>query len=94
MALAQDEKLSTRFYSLSSQIMEERDAYYNVLEKCSKGGSDITEWLEWFLGCLVRSVEKSETIISKVLAKAEFWRDHSQTAINETPAKSYQSPFG
>lgn len=87
MALAQDEKLPARFYSLSSQIMEERNAYYAVLEKCSKGGSDITAWLEWFLGCLIRAMERSETIIAKVLAKVEFWQRHSQTTMNERQRK-------
>ncbi|MBM3197900.1 MAG: Fic family protein [Chlamydiae bacterium] len=38
MALAQDEKAPTRFYSLSSQIMKERNRYYEILERCQKGG--------------------------------------------------------
>ena len=42
MALAQDEKISTRFYSLSSQIMQERKSYYDVLERCQKGEAKIT----------------------------------------------------
>lgn len=87
MALAQDEKLPIRFYSISSQIMEERGVYYDVLEKCSKGHSDITAWLVWFLDCLIRAMEKSGTIIAKVLAKAEFWQRHSQTAMNERQRK-------
>lgn len=87
MALAQDEKLQVRFYSLSSQIMEERNDYYDILEKSSKAGSDLTAWLEWFLGCLIRAMEKSETIIAKVLAKAEFWQRHSQTSMNERQRK-------
>jgi Fic family protein len=33
MALAQDENLSTRYYSLSSQIMAEREDYYRILER-------------------------------------------------------------
>ena len=53
MALAQDEKLKVRYYSFSSQIMEERDGYYKILEKCSKVDNlDLTEWLCWFLGLL------------------------------------------
>src|SRR3989338_7984112 len=72
MALAQDEKLGTRFYSFSSQIMEEREEYYRVLEECSKR-NDITAWLEWFLGCYARAVRGTEKIIANVLAKAEFW---------------------
>ncbi len=87
MALAQDEKLKMRFYSLSSQIMEERNAYYDILEKSQKGDGDITEWLNWFFGCLIRSIEKSETIVAKVIAKAEFWQRHSQTSMNERQRK-------
>ena len=87
MALAQDEKSQVRLYSFSSQIMEERHAYYDVLEKCSKAGLDITEWLEWFLGCLIRAMEKSEIIIAKVLAKAEFWQAHGQTTLNDRQRK-------
>jgi len=87
MALAQDEKSQVRLYSFSSQIMEERNAYYDVLEKCSKAGLDITEWLEWFLGCLIRAMEKSEIIIVKILAKAEFWQAHGQTTLNDRQRK-------
>lgn len=87
MALAQDEKLKVRFYSLSSQIMEERNAYYDILEKRQKGTSDITEWIVWFLSCLIRAMEKSETLITKVLAKAEFWQRCSQIPMNERQRK-------
>ncbi|MBI4042907.1 MAG: Fic family protein [Deltaproteobacteria bacterium] len=87
MALAQDEKLSTRYYSLSSQIMEERDDYYDVLEACQKGSGDVTQWLEWYLGCYTRAVKKSEKLIEDVLAKAKFWQHHGQIAINERQRK-------
>ncbi len=86
MALAQDEKLGTRYYSLSSQIMEERDEYYRVLEECSKG-NDITGWLAWFLGCYARAVEGTEKIIANVLAKAEFWQKRENLEINERQRK-------
>lgn len=82
MALARDEGLPVRFYSLSARIMKERDDYYTVLEMSQKSGLDITEWLLWFLGCFERSISHSRGIISKVLAKAEFWQQHSQTSIN------------
>ncbi|MBI4208443.1 MAG: Fic family protein [Deltaproteobacteria bacterium] len=87
MALAQDEKLPIRFYSFSSQIMEERDIYYATLKRCQKGEKDITPWLSWFLECLLRAMEKSERLIGKVLAKAEFWKKHGQTTINERQRK-------
>lgn len=87
MALAQDEKLAVRYYSLSAQIMEERQGFYEKLEKCQKGGLDITDWLIWFLGCFERAIVKSETLIGKVLLKAGFWEMHSRTQITERQRK-------
>ena len=88
MALAQDEKLNVRYYSLSSQIMEERKGYCDILEKCTKGDSvDVTEWLVWFLECFERAIQRSDRIIGNVLAKADFWQEHAQTGLNERQKK-------
>jgi Fic family protein len=87
MAFAQDEKLSTRFYTLSAQIMAERDEYYHILERSQKGDGDITAWLLWFIGCLERAIKSSEILIAKVLAMAAFWQRHSQTPINDRQRK-------
>lgn len=87
MALAQDERLSTRYYSLSSQIMEDRDDYYGVLEACQKGKGDVTEWLNWYLGCHTRAVEGAQKLMADILAKAEFWQHRNQAVINERQRK-------
>lgn len=87
MALAQDEKLSTRYYSFSSQIMEDREDYYAILEASQKQSGDVTGWLQWYLGCYCRAVEKAEEIISNVLAKAGFWQQYSQAGISERQRK-------
>jgi len=87
MALAQDEKLAVRYYSISSQIMEERQEYYKILEKCQKGGLDISEWLIWFIGCFERSIAKSGDLIGKVLQKACFWENHNQAQLTERQCK-------
>lgn len=88
MALAQDEKLGVRYYSLSSRIMKERESYYRILETSSKGpGTDITDWLAWFLECYKRAIEDSEKIIGHVLAKAGFWKTHGGLTLNERQRK-------
>jgi Fic family protein len=87
MALAQDENLEKRFYSLSSQIMRERDEYYSVLESTQKSDGDITQWLLWFLQCAERAIVHSETLIATVLFKGEFWNRHAQTPLNERQRK-------
>jgi Fic family protein len=83
MALAQDEELNRRYYSLSAQIMKERDAYYKMLEKTQKGSGDCTDWLLWFFGCFGRSLKEAEATVSTILFKATFWKRHAETAVNE-----------
>lgn len=87
MALAQDEKTGIRFYSLSSQIMKERDAYYEVLEKTSKGDGEITEWLLWFVECFERTIRLSEEMMEMTLAKSRFWQIHAAIPLNERQRK-------
>jgi Fic family protein len=74
MSLARLENSAQRFYSMSSQIREERKAYYAILESTQKGGMDVTEWLVWFLDCLGRAIAKAKTLTAAVLEKDAFWR--------------------
>jgi Fic family protein len=83
MALARSEMNSQRFYSMSAQIRQERDAYYDILEATQKGDLDITEWLEWFLDCLDRAFDRADTILAAVLQKARFWKKHANQQLNE-----------
>jgi Fic family protein len=75
MCLARSDGSAQRFYSMSSQILEERKGYYGVLEKTQVGSLDITEWLAWFLGCLDRAIEQSSRISDSALEKELFWQD-------------------
>lgn len=88
MALAQDEKLDVRYYSLSSQIMEERAGYYDILEKCSTNGTDVTAWLVWFLECYARAIVRSEKLLERVLLKANFWQEHNGDNLNDRQKKA------
>src|SRR3989475_10737248 len=73
MALARSENSPQRFYSMSTQIRQERGAYYDILEETQKGTLDITPWMAWFLGCLGRAIDGAQTILGAVLTKARFW---------------------
>jgi len=91
MALAQDENLSTRFYSMASQIMAERDEYYEVLEHTNKGNVDITEWLKWFLECMSRAILHSNELLSNIMQKARFWKHHAKIEVNDRQHKAINS---
>ena len=84
MALARAEGTTERFYSMSTQIEAEKKQYYLNLEQSQKGGTDITSWLEWFLGCLGRAIAGAEEGLAGVLRKAKTWeRINHQSPVNE-----------
>jgi Fic family protein len=83
MALARSEGSPQRFYSMSAQIRQERNAYYDILEATQKDALDITPWLQWFLGCLDRAFGGAEGVLANVLKKARFFELHARSALNE-----------
>jgi Fic family protein len=83
MALARSENGSQRFYSMSAQIRQERNAYYAMLEATQKGDLDISAWLEWFLDCLDRAFDRADTVLASVLRKARFWKKHASQNFND-----------
>ncbi|MBI3234208.1 MAG: Fic family protein [Bacteroidetes bacterium] len=83
MLLARAEGSGDRFYSMSSQILIERKRYYEVLQDVQHSSGDITEWLDWFLNCLKNAILSTEEATLRILQKAEFWKIHEHTIINE-----------
>src|SRR3990170_6081605 len=76
MALSQDERQPMRFFSLSAQILRERESYYDTLGRTQRGGVDVTDWLAWFLTQVEASATAAERTVVNTLAKARFWLRH------------------
>lgn len=87
MLLARADGIPQRYYSMSSQIRLERKAYYEILEKTQQSGLNVTDWLVWFLNCLLNAIKSSETVLNKVLYKHKFWNTHA-TEIQNVRQKS------
>jgi Fic family protein len=87
MALARSEDSPQRFYSMSTQIREERTVYYDILEETQKGTMEVTPWMDWFLACLRRAVDGAQITLSVVLAKARFWESVQGVALTERQAR-------
>ena len=81
-ALAQSDDSSQRFYSMSAQILKQRNDYYKILERTQKGDTDITAWLVWFLQTLEQALIAAQTTTDKIIHKASFWQTHRQHALN------------
>jgi Fic family protein len=96
MCLARSDGSAQRFYSMSSQILEERKGYYDILERTQANSLDITQWLTWFLGCLDRAIAQSSRITSSALERELFWQRLSKRKIflNHRQQKILNKLFG
>ena len=83
MLLARSDGSKIRFYSMSNQIFKEHKRYNEIIEKTQESTSDITPYLEWFLGCFKRALLSSEKNLEIILDKARFWDKHKFTSVNE-----------
>jgi Fic family protein len=87
LALTRADGMPERFYSMSSQIEAERNDYYKALEFCQKGSTDITRWMQWFIECLGRTLERAENTVHLVLKKSRIWEKANAGRINERQHK-------
>jgi Fic family protein len=83
IALMRSEGSSHRFFSMSAQICSEQKAYVDMLERTQRGTMDITQWLDWFLACFGRSVERAQTTLATILRQAQFWESAVLIHIND-----------
>jgi Fic family protein len=83
MALARSDESPQRFYSMSSQICQERADYYRILERTEQGTMDITPWMEWFLACLTRAIEGAQVTLSGAIAKSRAWETLRDVPLND-----------
>jgi Fic family protein len=83
LALSQDEKLPRRFYSLSVQIMRNKDDYYDALEQAQRGSLDITTWLTWFLSQVEAATRHGFQEVGRVLARGYYWAEVRKFTLND-----------
>jgi Fic family protein len=94
--LARSEKSSLRYYSVSSQIQQNKELYYELLERTQKGSMDITLWVVWFLTTLSSAFKYSSTLITSVLRRQQFWREaahHTLSCAQRTVMTRYLGEF-
>ncbi len=87
LALAQADSQSIRMYTMSVAILDQRKAYYDVLEKSQRGSNDITVWLLWFLETLDSSLQGSLDKIECTLVKTRFWSAFNNVGLMKEQVK-------
>jgi Fic family protein len=76
------EQIPKRFYSMSVQLRQERNDYYEILERTQKGTVDITHRMGESLGCLDGSFDGAEVALAGVRRKSRHWKGHAGKSFN------------
>lgn len=90
MAITQDHRTAVRLYSLSRQLLESRNGYYEALNAAQRGEGDATEWVVWFAQQYSLACERSSGVIDKAIEKGRFWADHAGVELKERQRKVLQ----
>jgi Fic family protein len=83
MVLSQIDKSKFRYFSVSRQICTDKKKYYKVLERVSRNDHDITEWIIWYLQCIIDAVKSADSVLSDILCKTVFWHTHSEVPMSK-----------
>ena len=87
MAIAREDHLEQRLYSLSNQISSDRKKYYEILEETQKGSGDLTDWINWFCQTVIKSISYSEKLVEKSMFIARFYQTIAAVSFNERQLK-------
>lgn len=85
--LSRADDLPERFYSIATQMERERDSYHDILLHTQTGGTDITEWLRWFLYCMENALNHAEEALTRVMNKSRFFDKYRLLSLNERQLK-------
>ncbi|MBL8358935.1 MAG: Fic family protein [Rubrivivax sp.] len=87
LLLARDSGLTSRLFGTSQRLLDRRRDYYTMLEQAQHGGTDVTEWICWFVEQVQAACAEASTAVDHTLVKARFWMDHSDKALSERQRK-------
>jgi len=90
MAMAQDHRAPVRLVSLSRQLLESRNGYYDALNAAQRGTGEATDWVVWFAHQYALACERSSSVIDRAIEKARFWATHAGIGLNERQRKVLQ----
>jgi Fic family protein len=88
LTLARDIGDASRALRISRQLSDNRDEYYDRLQRAQHAGLDATPWVLWFVSQVGAACEKAVAVVDLSLAKARFWATHSDKDLNARQRKA------
>lgn len=90
MAIAQHLRPPMRLHSLSRQLLTLRGEYYAELNKASRGGAEVTGWVQWFVRQYTGACDSADRLIGSAIQKRRFWDAHAAASLAERQRKVLQ----
>jgi len=85
--LSNDSNEAYKAYSISSAIVAQRDAYYEMLDYTTNlhknRDFNFTNWINWHTKTLQQAMEKSIKNIQFIIEKTKFWDKHRMDGLNQ-----------
>jgi len=85
--LSTDSHEKYKAYSISSAILSQRDAYYEMLDHTTNlhknRDFNFTHWINWHTKTLQKAMEKSIENIQFIIEKTKFWDRHRADGLNQ-----------
>lgn len=86
LPLARDSGETSRLFrpvAAPARLLDRRRDYYANLERAQHGGSDVTDWVCWFIEQMQAACEQASTVVDHTLVKARFWLDHGNKPMSD-----------
>lgn len=87
LVLANDAGEPSRLLRISEQLLAERSAYYDELERAQQGSLNVTPWVVWFLRQVRVACDQASRVIEESTAKARFWQRHQDKQLSARQRK-------
>ena len=95
LAFARADQNGHRYFSMSSQIVDDRREYEVALQSAQRGKTlDITVWLLWFAESYARALDRSVELVQSCMNRTLFWARHSDFTFNERQRKMLARVLG
>ena len=88
LLLARDSGETSRLFRTAQRLLDRRRDYYANLERAQRGGTDVTDWVCWFMEQMQAACEQASTVVDHTLVKVRFWLAHGHKALNERQRKA------
>ena len=87
LALSRCDGTNHRLYSMSAEIMRQRDRYYQALQVTQSGSMDITGWMIWFLDCLAEAASHGKQTANAAMSRTKLQAFSQNHNLNERQVK-------